>query len=187
MCIRDSIYRRALSAGEVSYLSDHPAGVASRGARAEERTPELFAHYREVLSEANLARADLKHGQQVFSESCGQCHALNGEGGTAGPELQRSELGKLAYLLPHVLDPDGEIDEQYRYYKFELKDERVVLGVIAGESEKSYTLESNAGRFELEKDSIAHRDVLPYSLMPDAVFQTMTDREVRDLVAFLRH
>ena len=83
--------------------------------------------------------------------------------------------------------PDGEIDEQYRYYKFELEDERVVLGIIAGESEKSYTLESNAGRFELEKGSIVHRDVLPYSLMPDAVFQTMTDEEVRDLVAFLQH
>ena len=62
----------------------------------------------------------------------------------------------------------------------------MVLGVIAGESEQSYTLESNVGRFELEKASIAHRDVLPYSLMPDAVFQTMTDTEVRDLVAFLR-
>ena len=181
------IYRRALSAGEVSHLAEHPVGVADRGARAEERTPELFAHYRSVLTEENLAQADLKKGQLVFSESCGQCHTLNGEGGTAGPELNRGALGKLAYLLPHVLDPDGEIDEQYRYYKFELEDERVVLGIIAGESEKSYTLESNAGRFELEKDSIVHRDVLPYSLMPDAVFQTMTDEEVRDLVAFLQH
>jgi len=42
------------------------------------------------------------------------------------------------------------------------------------------------GRFELRKSEVAHVDVLPYSLMPDAVFQTMTDREVRDLVAFLR-
>ncbi|MDP7494871.1 MAG: c-type cytochrome, partial [Roseibacillus sp.] len=180
------IYQRALSAGEVSYLSDHPVGVAGRGAQAEERTPELFAHYREVLSEKSLEGADLEHGHLVFTESCGRCHTVNGEGGTAGPALSGSELGNLEYLLPHVLDPDGEIDEDYRYYKFELKDERVVLGVIAGESAQSYTLESNVGRFELEKASIAHRDVLPYSLMPDAVFQTMTDTEVRDLVAFLR-
>jgi len=180
------IYRRALSAGEVSYLSDQPVGLASRGARAEERTPELFAHYRDLLSDKSLRGADLEHGHFVFTESCGRCHTVNGEGGTAGPALSGSELGNLDYLLPHVLDPDGEIDEDYRYYKFELRDERVVLGVIAGESEQSYTLESNVGRFELEKASIAHRDVLPYSLMPDAVFQTMTDTEVRDLVAFLR-
>jgi len=180
------IYRRALSAGEVSYLSDQPVGLASRGAQAEERTPELFAHYRDLLSDKSLRGADLEHGHFVFTESCGRCHTVNGEGGTAGPALSGRELGNLEYLLPHVLDPDGEIDEDYRYYKFELKDGRVVLGVIAGESEQSYTLESNVGRFELEKASIAHRDVLPYSLMPDAVFQTMTDTEVRDLVAFLR-
>ena len=56
----------------------------------------------------------------------------------------------------------------------------------SGESKESYILESTAGRFELEKNTIAHRDTLPYSLMPDAVFQTLTDTEVRDLVAFLR-
>ena len=85
-----------------------------------------------------------------------------------------------------MLDPDGEIEEKYHYYKFELKDERVVLGVIAGESAGAYTLESNAGRFDLDKSDVDHVEVLPYSLMPDAVFQTMTDTEVRDLVAFLR-
>jgi len=58
--------------------------------------------------------------------------------------------------------------------------------VIAEEDSESYTLDSNVGRFELRKSEVAHVDVLPYSLMPDAVFQTMTDREVRDLVAFLR-
>ena len=179
------IYSRALSAGEVSHLSDHPVGMASKGARAEERTPELFDHYRAVLSEENLKQANVKNGHAVFAESCGQCHSVNGQGGQAGPALSSKDLGNLEYLLPHVLHPDGEIDEKYRYYKFELKDERVVLGVIAGESKDAYTLDSNAGRFELEKDSIAHRDVLPYSLMPDAVFQTMTDTEVRDLVAFL--
>ena len=180
------IYRRALSAGEVSYLSDHPVGLASRGARAEESTPELFAHYRDLLSGQNLARADLDHGAFMFSESCGRCHSLNGEGGTAGPGLDRAKLGSLDYLLPHVLDPDGEIEEKYHYYKFELKDERVILGVIAGERAGAYTLESNAGRFDLDKSDVDHVEVLPYSLMPDAVFQTMTDTEVRDLVAFLR-
>ena len=180
------IYRRALSAGEVSYLSDHPVGLASRGARAEENTPELFAHYRELLSKENLKGADVAHGHLVFSESCGRCHSVNGEGGRSGPELNRSQVADLDYLLPHVLDPDGEIDEKYRYYKFELTDERIVLGVIATETAEAYTLDSNAGRFDLEKSDVAHVDVLPYSLMPDAVFQTMTDIEVRDLVAFLR-
>jgi len=180
------IYRRALSAGEVSRLSDQPVGLASQGARAEENTPELFAHYRELLSEESLSGADLEHGHLVFSESCGRCHAVNGEGGVSGPVLNGSEVADLDYLLPHVLDPDGKIDEEYRYYKFELTDERVVLGVIAEEDSESYTLDSNVGRFELRKSEVAHVDVLPYSLMPDAVFQTMTDREVRDLVAFLR-
>ena len=180
------IYERALSAAEVSHLSDKPAGLASKGARAEERTPELFAHYRAVLSTENLRQANLTHGRAVFNKSCGQCHMVKGEGGRAGPGLSAHDLGNLEYLLPHVLHPDGEIDDKYRYYKFELKDERVVLGVIAEESKDTYTLDSNAGRFELEKNTIAYRDVLPYSLMPDAVFQTMTDTDVRDLVAFLR-
>lgn len=180
------IYRRALSAAEVSHLSEHPVGIASRGAQAEEETPELFAHYRAVLSPENLQGADLQHGRAVFGKSCGQCHTLRGEGGTAGPSLTGKDLRDLDYLLPHVLDPDGEIEENYRYYKFELKDERVVLGVIAEESREAFTLETLVGRFDLAREDIAHREVLPYSLMPDAVFQTLTDEEVRDLGAFLQ-
>ncbi len=180
------IYRRALSAAEVSHLSEHPVGIASRGAQAEEETPELFAHYRAVLSPENLQGADLQHGRAVFGKSCGQCHTLRGEGGTAGPSLTGRDLRDLDYLLPHVLDPDGEIEENYRYYKFELKDERVVLGVIAEESREAFTLETLVGRFDLAREDIAHREVLPYSLMPDAVFQTLTDEEVRDLGAFLQ-
>ena len=89
------IYRRALSAGEVSRLSDQPVGLASQGARAEENTPELFAHYRELLSEENLSGADLEHGHLVFSNSCGRCHAVNGEGGLSGPALNPSEVADL--------------------------------------------------------------------------------------------
>lgn len=180
------LYRRALGASEVAHLAEHPVGLASVGARAEEETPELFAHYRNLLAPQNLAGADLAHGQAVFAESCGQCHTVRGVGGTAGPDLSAKDLRDLDYLLPHVLDPDSEIDEAYRYYKFELSDERIVLGVIAEESEDRYTLESLAGRFTLDKDQVVHRDELPYSLMPDAVFQTLTDTEVRDLVAFLQ-
>jgi putative heme-binding domain-containing protein len=180
------IYRRSLSAAEVSHLSEHPVGVARTGARAEENRPELFAHYRTLLVSRNLTIANLDHGAAVFAKSCGQCHTVRGEGGSAGPELRTDNLRDLEYLLPHVLDPDGVIDEPYRYYKFELKDERVVLGVIAEESRDSYTLESTAGRYELAKEAIARQDVLPYSLMPDAVFQTLTDEEVRDLVAYLQ-
>ena len=175
-----------MTAGEVSHLSEQPVGLASQGARAEESTPELFAHYRGLLSEENLKGADVAHGHLVFSESCGRCHSVHGEGGLSGPALNPSQVADLDYLLPHVLDPDGEIDENYRYFKFELTDERVVLGVIAAETAEAYTLDSNAGRFDLEKSDVVHVDVLPYSLMPDAVFQTMTDIEVRDLVAFLR-
>jgi putative heme-binding domain-containing protein len=185
--VKGFIARRRKAGGKTTSLAPAaPKRVNAKPARAEESAPELFAHYREVLSPGNLAKADLIHGQAVFSKSCGQCHMVKGKGGTAGPSLSSKELGNLEYLLPHVLDPDGEIDEKYRYYKFELKDERIVLGVIAGESKESYILESTAGRFELEKNTIAHRDTLPYSLMPDAVFQTLTDTEVRDLVAFLR-
>lgn len=154
--------------------------------KAEKQTPELFAHYRELLAPEKLVSANRAHGQRVFAKACAQCHSLFGEGGKAGPALTKKDLKNLDYLLPHVLDPDGEIAKEYTYYKFELQDERIVLGVIAQEDDKEYILESTAGRFSLAKSQVAHRDVLPYSLMPDAVFQTLVDSDVQDLVAYLQ-
>lgn len=178
--------RRKAAAGGVA---PKPAPVVKKGnwkAKAEKQTPELFAHYRELLAPESLITANRAHGKRVFAKSCAQCHSLFGEGGKAGPDLTKRDRKNLDYLLPHVLDPDGEIPKEYTYYKFELHDERIVLGVIAEEDEKEYILESNAGRFSLAKSQVAHRDPLPYSLMPDAVFQTLVDGDVKDLVAYLQ-
>ncbi len=198
--LKGFIDRRGKAGGKraAAVVPQEPEGIKAKPARsvpaeglvlhlkAEEKRPELFAHYRELLTPRNLKAADVRHGRAVYGKSCGQCHSLFGEGGTAGPNLSGKDLRDLDYLLPHVLDPDGEIGEKYRYEKFELKDERVVLGIVAEESKESFTLESLVGRFDLSKAQVAHRDVLPYSMMPDAVFQTLTDEEVRDLVAYLQ-
>ena len=60
-----------------------------------------------------------------------------------------------------------------------------MLGIVEEESKASYLLETVGGRYELDRSEVLHRDELPYSMMPDAVFQTLYDAEVRDLGAFL--
>ncbi len=151
---------------------------------AEKR--ELFSHYRKVLSRKALNKANTEHGRQVFRRICGQCHKLFDEGGTIAPDLTGSDRRNVEYILDNVLDPNGAIGKDYQYSTFTLNDARVLLGIVIGENETSVTVKTLGGESVINKADIQLREQLPVSMMPEGLFQTLTDREVRDLVRYLQ-
>ena len=114
------IYRRARQQGRGKPPSEQPDSH-SHGARVSELS-ELFAHYR-GFSRGEPQRGRRRPWSPRLLESCGRCHSVHGEGFRSRLNLR----WQISTTLPHVLDPDGEIDENYRYF-VELTDERVVLG-----------------------------------------------------------
>jgi putative heme-binding domain-containing protein len=123
----------------------------------------------------------------VFLRTCGACHKLHGDGGTIGPDLTGANRSSLDYLLLNVLNPNGEVADAYKMTVVTTRDGRTYSGLPAGETERTLTLRV-IGRdsVTIAKAEIQAREATPSSMMPPGLFEALGDREVVDLVAYLR-
>lgn len=150
----------------------------------EEAKAEI-ASWKALLTPEALAAADPVKGQIAFAGVCGACHKLYGEGGAIGPDLTGSDRHNLDYLLGNIVNPNEVVPADFRLTVFTLKDGRVVSGVVPEESERSVTVQGPVERLTLPADSIAKRDTLPVSLMPEGLLKSMDQVMVKDLIAYL--
>jgi putative heme-binding domain-containing protein len=146
-----------------------------------------FARYRSLLNDAALAAADPKRGRTVFLQTCGPCHRMYGEGGSIGPDLTGSNRANREYLLFNVLNPSGEVQDAYRMVVITTRDGRTLSGNVAAETARQVTLRV-IGRdpVVINKSDIQSREVTAVSMMPPGLFDRLEDREILELVAFLR-
>jgi putative heme-binding domain-containing protein len=151
---------------------------------SEERT---YARYRGLLTDTAIGQANVRHGQSLFTRTCGACHKMYGEGGTIGPDITGSNRANLDYLLFNVLDPNGEVPDAYKMVVVTTRDGRTLSGRVVAENEKQVTLQV-VGRdaTAISKADIQSREATAVSMMPPGLFDALTDREVVDLVAYLR-
>jgi putative heme-binding domain-containing protein len=147
---------------------------------------KAYARYRTLLT-AQTAGADVKKGQALFGRTCGSCHKMYGEGGNLGPDLTGSNRTNLDYLLFNVLNPSGEIQDDYRMVEVTTRDGRTYSGNVVSENERQLTLRVvGQDAVVLNKSSIQSREVAAVSMMPQGLFETLSDQEVVDLVGYLR-
>lgn len=147
-----------------------------------------FAKYRALLSENALDSADPSRGRAVFNRTCVACHKLYGEGGMVGPDITGANRGNIEYLLGNILTPSAEIQDAYKMHLVLTDDGRVYSGIPAGESDRQLRLRV-ANRDEpvvIAKSEIESREIAPVSMMPSGMLKTLSDREVLDLIAYLR-
>ena len=147
---------------------------------------ELMDRFRALLSGPAPAPPDLANGRAVFRAACGACHRLFGEGGTLGPDLTGSGRKELEYLLQNVLDPSAAVPRDYRMTVVTLHDGQVLSGVVPAEDAATLTLQTLADRRVLDRSAIRAIDVQPHSWMPEGLFQSLAEKDLRDLVAYLR-
>jgi putative heme-binding domain-containing protein len=141
--------------------------------------------YRQRLAPAAIAAADLANGRAVYTKTCAQCHKLFGEGSDIGPELTGSQRTNLAYLLENMIDPSAIVADQYRMSVVTLNDGRVLSGIIGQQNQRTVSLQTPTERVVLERTAIDTIEPSPLSLMPDGQLETLSDNEVRDLIAYL--
>jgi putative heme-binding domain-containing protein len=150
----------------------------------EEKT---LARYRALLADATLARANLSSGKALFAQTCGSCHKLYGDGGEVGPDLTGSNRHNLEYLLFNVLNPNGDVPDAYRLTVVTTRDGRTLSGNVIAETDRQITLRM-AGQPDavISLADIQSRETTGASMMPPGLLDALTDREVIDLVAYLR-
>ena len=160
-----------------------PAEESAQSA-TEERA---YARYRGLLNEATLNGANLTHGRTMFQRTCAPCHKMYGEGGAIGPDITGSNRANLDYLLSNVLTPNAEVQDAYKMVVVTTRDGRTHSGNAVSETDRQLTLRV-VGRdpVTIAKADIQSRETTTSSMMPSGLFDALTDREVVDLVAYLR-
>ncbi len=135
--------------------------------------------------------ADLAAGERIFYHPkialCANCHRVEGRGNVGGPDLSRIGVrGEPDWLLGAILQPDRDIAPQFMPRVILLKDGTVHVGIRL----RSYTSEQirdALGRnHTFKRDDVESIKDLSNSFMPTGLPLTMTDRELRDLLAFLK-
>lgn len=148
----------------------------------------LFAKYREILTPAKLASADLSNGKQLFARTCAACHILSGAGGKIGPDITGANRGNLEYLLSNIVTPSAIIQDDYRMHIILTDDGRIYSGIPSEENDRTLKLHV-ADRNDpllLSKSTIESREIAAVSMMPDGILNNLSDAEVVDLVSYIQ-
>lgn len=152
---------------------------------AAEDKKELAVKYKSLLTGETLAKADLAQGRGLFVKNCASCHRLFGEGGKMGPDLTGSQRTNLDYVLENALDPSAVVPRDYQVTTFLLDNGRVVQGIILRETAQAVNVQTPNEILTLPLSSIEERKPSKLSMMPEGIFQRLSDEEVRDLVGYL--
>ena len=138
------------------------------------------------LSDEVLARANLANGRAVFERTCAACHTLYGNGGNLGPDLTGSNRANLDYILTEIVNPSEVMQEGYHLVTITTRDGRTLAGNLAAEDDQQVTLRMVGQDTTVAKSEIQSREKSAVSLMPEGLLKTLSNDEVRDLIAYLR-
>jgi uncharacterized repeat protein (TIGR03806 family) len=139
---------------------------------------------------------DLKQGRSIDSgktafrqTGCNQCHRLDGEGGTVGPDL--TGIGKRFSprdLLESILLPSKVITEGYATTEIETKSGGIISGRIEREDERELVVRPSAASdttVNIRKSEILDRKFSKLSNMPAGILNTLDETQILDLIAYL--
>ena len=167
------------------------AAMDAEKVKAGRPEPTNIAAWRDRLASID-APVDREAGRRVFHHpavgSCSKCHRHSGRGSVVGPDLTASSSSADDdRILTSLLQPSKNVDPQYYARAIMTEDGDVFTGIMlrdGGGGKEYYRDNTGRERLFLTKDIVTRKE-LKSSLMPDGLIDLMTDREIRDLLAFL--
>ncbi|MBI2947725.1 MAG: c-type cytochrome [Verrucomicrobia bacterium] len=166
------------------------AGVLAKAAGLNRANSLMTPAEIAALSAEVRTQGDARRGAEIFQRAelgCVACHAVNGTGGTIGPDL--SALGTaqpIDFIVGAILDPQKEIKEGYISTSLATKDGNDFQGYLVRESPEEIVLRDVLQNQEVRvrRDAIRERRQSG-SVMPTGLADTLTRVEFRDLVRYL--
>lgn len=160
-------------------------------ANSAEEKRSAVNRLRLVLSPSGVvgrdAKGNLAEGKKVFQTACAVCHKLFGEGNTIGPDLTTADRKNTDYLLTQIVDPSAYIRPEYLAYQAQLKDDRVIEGLVVESSPTAVTiLDRNNERHILARAQISELKESSLSLMPEGLLEALPPEGVMNLFAYLQ-
>lgn len=151
---------------------------------------ELNAAQMTQLMEEVKQRGDAARGESIYRRmelQCMTCHAIGPVGGQMGPNLL--SIGSSApvdYIIDSLLQPSKKIKEGYATAMIQMNDGASHTGFLTREDDKEILLTDAGGNVRtLPKTGVSKKDIIPVSLMPAGLTQSLRRDELTDLVRFL--
>jgi putative heme-binding domain-containing protein len=161
----------------------------------KERAQQLFrgtasADREQVVHQfqpATQLAGDRVKGAAIFARACLQCHAMQGRGNAVGPNIYSVASQPKETLLASILDPSRQVTPDYVSYTLTTTDGETLAGLITAESASSVTLRRpNVPDATIQRNQIKELKADGKSLMPDGLEQGLTQRDIADLLEFIR-
>lgn len=134
--------------------------------------------------------ADPEAGRRIFFHSklalCSSCHRHSGRGIVLGPDLSLAgRQGTREALLRSILEPQREVAPQFYPSQVKLKDGSEFIGILLRSSSSEVFRDLSGQERSFPETEVVSRTEMRTSLMPPGLVSMLTDRELRDLLAFL--
>jgi putative membrane-bound dehydrogenase-like protein len=150
-------------------------------------------HPDEYLNFSLANTGDARAGATIFATGsaggvgCATCHAVNGQGGTVGPDL--SGVGakfSRRDLAEAVLYPSKAVREGYQQVVVRTGSGQTYAGPIKAETPQELTLHESDGTLRrIPRSDVAVRKDSGLSPMPDSLHAGLTPQQFTDLVSYL--
>jgi putative heme-binding domain-containing protein len=142
------------------------------------------------ILDALPGKADLDSGRRIFFNSklalCSNCHRHSGRGNVVGPDLTLvAQQGDRTAILRSILEPHREVAPQFYPSLVKLKDGTEFMGILLRSSSSDVFRDLTGKERSFPETDIVSRTELKTSLMPPGLVMSLTDAELRDLLAFL--
>jgi hypothetical protein len=140
--------------------------------------------------ERTAGEGDPAAGRRIFFHSkvgyCSRCHRYDGRGNELGPDLTKIHERGREWLLTSIIQPARDVAPAYRQWQIVMKDGTSRLGVSLrkGSHSEDY-LGADGKTFSVKLADLESRSEIATSMMPEGLPQAMTDKELRDVMAFL--
>jgi putative heme-binding domain-containing protein len=181
--LADPTLRARLQATAGPQLESRAAKLLEGLPKIDERIAKAIAARAAAFAKASL-NAD--RGVAVFQKNCAACHQIAGKGNRVGPQLDGAGNRGVERLLEDVLDPNRNVDVNFRATILALDDGQVVNGIIVREEGPVVVLVDNKGTEQrIAKSKIEQRTQTRLSPMPANVSDLLSPQELNDLLAYL--
>jgi putative heme-binding domain-containing protein len=150
---------------------------------ADEKLTQLL---RDRKAEFAKGTWDSKQGHAVFVKHCAACHQISNEGAKIGPQLDGIGVRGLERVLEDVLDPHRNVDQAFRSTTLELKDGRVLSGLLLREEGAVLVMADNQGKeVRVPNADVENRTVSSLSPMPSNFWEQVPPDDFHRLMSFL--
>jgi putative membrane-bound dehydrogenase-like protein len=134
--------------------------------------------------------ADPDAGRRVFEHprlaNCAKCHRVDGRGADIGPDLSLVGRTDRRWIVESILQPSAVVAPHYQPWKVDTLDGRSRTGLLVRTylDECTY-IDAKGDPFKVTAAEVVEATPTRGSIMPDGLVDTLTDQEIRDLVAYL--